>query len=328
MKLMWDKDYDVDAELKKFHKDFYGPGAAAMEEFNNELEKAWYNGVYTLKDKVVWDWEVCWTKVYPPQFVDRMMALLRKAVKDTAGKEPFYSRAKKTLDCYTFFERNSKMFRGVTSKKAQTIEVPRGAAPQVDGIVNDAEWKNATVITDFCDSYNVYQVKSKTTVKFRHDGKFLYAAVIADIPKENENLTKLPAAAGRRDAFLWDFESIEFFFGGKDTQSYQFILAPDNALFDAVWGNNRNLNAAMKWNSKEIKFATSFTKSRWCGEVAIPIADLKLANPVGKNKFRSNFARNHRYKDAKSANRWEQSMWLPTFGGFHNMDRYGTLVLK
>jgi hypothetical protein len=328
MKLMWDKDYDVDAELKKFHKDFYGPGAAAMEEFNNELEKAWYNGVYMLKDKLVWDWEVCWTKVYPPAFVDRMMGLLRKAVKDTTGKEPYYSRAKKTLDCYKFFERNSKMFRGVTSKKAQTIEVPRGAAPQVDGIVNDAEWKNAAVITDFCDSYNVYQVKSKTTIKFRHDGKFLYAAVIADIPKSNANITKLPAATGRRDGFLWDFESIEFFFGGKDTQSYQFILAPDNALFDAVWGNNRNLNAAVKWNSKDVKFATSYTGSRWCGEIAITVADLKLANPVGKNKFRSNFARNHRYTDQKNARRWEQSMWLPTFGGFHNMDRYGTLVLK
>jgi hypothetical protein len=63
-------------------------------------------------------------------------------------------------------------------------------------------------------------------------------------------------------------------------------------------------------------------------EIAIPIADLKLANPVGKNKFRSNFARNHRYIDSKKARRWEQSMWLPTFGGFHNMERYGTLVLK
>jgi hypothetical protein len=174
----------------------------------------------------------------------------------------------------------------------------------------------------------VNQVKSKTTIKFRHDGKFLYAAVIADIPKSNANITKLPAATGRRDGFLWDFESIEFFFGGKDTQSYQFILAPDNALFDALWGNNRNLNTAVKWNSKDAKFATSYTGSRWCGEIAIPVADLKLANPVGKNKFRSNFARNHRYTDQKNARRWEQSMWLPTFGGFHNMDRYGTLVLK
>ena len=328
MKLMWDRDYDVDTELKKFHKDFYGPAAAAMEEFNNSLEIAWYNGQHLVKGKNVWDWEVCWTKVYPPKFVDRMMALLRKAVKDTAGKEPYYSRAKKTLDCYQYFERNSKMFRGVQTKRAKDIEVPKGAAPQIDGIVKDSEWKDAAVISNFCDSFNVYQVKSKTAMKFRHDGKFLYAAVIADIPKSNENITKKPSSTGKRDAFLWDFESVEFFFGGKDNQSYQFILAPDNALFDAVWGGNRNLNTAMKWNSANIKFATTFTKSRWCGEIAIPIADLKLANPVGKNKFRSNFARNHRYIDSKKARRWEQSMWLPTFGGFHNMDRYGTLILK
>lgn len=329
MKLMWDRDYDVEAELKKFHKDFYGPAAAAMEEFNNALEIAWYNGQYMVKDKNTWDWEVCWTKVYPPQFVDRMMALLRKAVKDTAGKEPYFSRAKKTLACYEPFERNSKMFRGVQSKKASKLEVPRIAgAPVIDGKIDTAEWKDAVTITDFCDSYNVYQVKSKTAIKFRHDGKFLYAAVIADIPAENANITKLPAETGRRDGFLWDFESIEFFFGGKDNQSYQFILAPDNALFDAVWGNNRNLNKAAKWNCPDVKFATTFTKTRWCGEIAIPVSELKMNNPVGKNMFRSNFARNHRYIDTKKARRWEQSMWLPTFGGFHNMERYGTLILK
>lgn len=328
MKLMWDRDYDVESELKKFHKDFYGPAAAAMEEFNNSLEIAWYNGQYTVKGKNVWDWEVCWTKVYPPQFVDKMMALLRKAVKDAEGKEPYYSRAKKTLECYSYFERNSKMFRGVQAKKATNIEVPKGAAPRIDGIVKDEEWKNAAVITDFCDSYNVYQVKSKTTVKFRHDGKFLYAAVIADIPASNANITKLAAGLGKRDAFLWDYESLELFFGGRDTQSYQFILAPDNALFDAVWGSNRNLNHAIKWNCSGVKFATSFTKGRWCGEIAIPVAELKLANPVGKNAFRANFARNHRYIEKSGARRWEQSMWLPTFGSFHNMERYGTLILK
>ena len=59
MKLMWDRDYDVEAELKKFHKDFYGPAAAAMEEFNNAIEIAWYNGQHMIKGKNVWDWEVC-----------------------------------------------------------------------------------------------------------------------------------------------------------------------------------------------------------------------------------------------------------------------------
>ena len=328
MRLMWDRDVDVDAELKKFHKDFYGPAAAAMEEFNNALEIAWYNGQHTVKGKNVWDWEVCWTKAYPPKFVDRMMGLLRKAVKDAAGKEPYYSRAKKTLDCYKYFERNSKMFRGVQVKKAQKIEVPKGTAPKIDGVVNDAEWKNAAVISNFCDSYNVYQVKSKTMIKFRHDGKYLYAAVIADIPAANVNINKLPEKTGKRDAFLWDYESIEFFFGGKDDQSYQFILAPDNALFDATWGGKHNLNSAMKWNSANVKFATTCTKKRWTGEIAIPLADLKFANPVAKNTFRSNFARNHRYTDLQKSRRWEQSMWLPTFGGFHNMERYGTLVLK
>ncbi len=328
MKLMWDRDYDVEAELKKFHKDFYGPAAAAMEEFNNAIEIAWYNGQHMIKGKNVWDWEVCWTKVFPPAFVDRMMGLLRKAVKDAEGKEPYYSRAKKTLEGYKYFERNSKMFRGVQSKKAQNIEVPRGAAPKIDGTVDDAEWKNAVSVSGFCDSYNVYQVKSKTTMKFRHDGKYLYAAVIADIPAEDKNITVLPEKNGKRDAFLWDYESVEFFFGGKDDQSYQFILGPDNALFDATWGGKRNLNTAMKWNAPDVKFATTRTAARWCGEIAIPIAALQLKNPVAKNTFRSNFARNHRYTDLKKSRRWEQSMWLPTFGSFHNMDRYGKLILK
>ena len=328
MKLMWNRDYDVEAELKKFHKDFYGPAAKVMAEFNNLLEIAWYNGEHRLKDENVWDWEVCWTKVYPPKLVDHLMALLRKAVKDTIGKEPYYSRTKKTLECFSVFERNSKMFRSVQTKRENNIAVPKGTAPKIDGIVNDNEWKNATIITNFCDSYNVYKVKSKTVIKLRHDGKFLYIGVVADIPKSNENIMKCPATLGKRDAYLWDYESVEFFFCGKDKQSYQFILAPDNALFDAAWTNNSNLTSAIKWNSKKIKFATKFAPNCWSGEIAIPIAELKFANPLGKNKFRSNFARNHRYKDAKSAMHWEQSMWLPTFGSFNNVERYGTLELK
>ena len=328
MKLMWDADYDVDAELKKFHRDFYGPAAKTMQEFNDEMEKAWVLGCYRLKEKNVWDWEVCWTKVYPPQFVDRMMGLLRRAVKETEGKEPFHARAKKTLEGYMPFETNSRMFRGVKSVKASKIEVPRGAAPIVDGRIGTQEWQNAAVISNFCDSYNVYKVKSQTTMKFRHDGKFLYAAVIAEIPKANANIVKLPADKGRRDSFLWDFESVEFFFNGKDDQSFQFILAPDNALFDAEWGGGKNMNAALKWQCPGVKFATTSSKERWCGEIAIPLASLKMKAPAGPGTFISNFARNHRYLDAKGARHWEQSMWLPTFGSFHNKDRYGTLVLK
>ena len=328
MKLMWDADFDVEAELERFYPDFYGPAAKTMREFYDEMEKVWVLGCYQLKGKNVWDWEVCWTKVYPPQFVDRMMALLRKAVKETEGKEPYHARAKKTLEGYLPFESNSRMFRGVKSVKASRIEVPRGAAPVIDGKVGAEEWKNAAVIDGFCDSYNVYKVKSKTTMKFRHDGKFLYAAVIAEIPKENAKIAKLPADLGRRDGYLWDYESVEFFFAGKDDQLFQFILAPDNALFDAEWRDKRNLNTALKWQCEGIKFATTCAKEMWCGEVAIPLAVLKLTAPPAQGAYTTNFARNHRYVDARGTRHWEQSMWLPTFGSFHNKDRYGTLVLK
>ena len=162
---------------------------------------------------------------------------------------------------------------------------------------------------------------------FSHDGKFLYAAVIADIPAENADITKLPAATGRRDGFLWDFESIEFFFGGKDNQSYQFILAPDNRLYDAFSRPNGPKNSAVKWNSQKIEFNTVKGSTSWDGFLAIPLDEIKFGKGKTEEVFKFNAYRNCRYNFPNEPMTWEQSCYLPTFGGFYNTERFGTLRL-
>lgn len=43
--------------------------------------------------------------------------------------------------------------------------------------------------------------------------------------------------------------------------------------------------------------------------------------------MRVNFFRNHYYKDQNQV-QWEQSCWMPTFGSFHDVDKYGFMRME
>ncbi len=336
-KLMWNPSLDVEDELQRYYHDFFGPAENQMREFHDILEEAWLHSFWQGEDKVlVWDHETIWKKTYPPEMIDRLIKLLRDAVRKTEGREPYAWRTKKMLEYYSHVERNSLLYRGAGKKPQRNteIELPKSSTPAIiDGKIARDEWIDAVRLSDFVDSLGVAKIESKTEFFLKQNGIMLYIAAISPSPAAHKILNFANPAWGARDALLWNVESVELLFAGKDGERRQFIVAPDNKIFDARWllqKGQPDINDAAKWNPDGVKFATSRNGNNWEMEIAIPLDVLNFCTLNGKQQIHANFARNHYYKTDPNAGgfKWEQSLWLSTGGGFDKVERYGTLTLK
>ena len=200
---------------------------------------------------------------------------------------------------------------------------PSSIAP--NPVASVADWNQAAVLKDFTDSYNVYKQESETVMRLLHDGKNLYVKTECRFPEGVAGVKWAPGTLGKRDGALWNYESIEFFLA-RGKESCQFILAPDNCLFDAFYKPSDEKNAP-KWNCGKVRWSTVRRGSHWEGFLTIPLAELKFS-AAGKNgEFRFNAYRNCLYTMPGEPEKWEQSCYLPVYGGFHNIDRFGTLIL-
>lgn len=317
-RLMWDPGADIDTELENYYTNFFGPAAAPVRQFHEEMELAWARKGFQPGN---WDFQRVWKELYPPAFVDRMMNLLKEAVKLAGNKEPYAYRARKLLNGYKPFDLNSRMFRG-GNRKTNPLTV---TVPKVAGKPSAADWKKAVVLKDFCDSYNVYKQNSETTMFLLHDNRNIYIKAECRIPLGVASVTWSKPGTGKRDGMLWNYESLEFFLA-KGKESYQFILAPDNCILDA-FNADKNAKKAMAWNSKKAQWSTVRRGIYWEGFLTIPLDEMKFSTKGKPGEFRFNAYRNCRYKMPGEPEKWEQSCYLPTYGGFHNIERFGTLKL-
>ncbi|MBQ7696362.1 MAG: DUF4838 domain-containing protein [Lentisphaeria bacterium] len=317
-KLMWDPDTDVEKLLDEYYDGFFGPAGKTLRQFHDEMELAYLNGFDWRKSE--WNYELCWQKVYPAPFVDRMMGLLRRAVTECKGREPYAGRAAKLLKGYLPFERNSRIYR-----KAKKSENPLNITLKRNG--------SEVTIGNFADSYNINKPTGTTAMTFSVKDGFFRAKVVCTIPPEHKEINW--AKPGVRDSYLWEKESVEFFFyGGAPEDYYQFILGPENALSDFHYTPETKQNAkgwisALGWNCENAKWTAKRTAKGWEGELVLPLKCLKFKTPNPDGSFKVNFCRNHYYRVGEERKfRWEQSCWQPTFGAFSDIRYYGTMAIK
>ena len=258
-----------------------------MQKFYEKLEDIWDESTIKVDGQLVWNHNICWKKLYSPQVVDSLMALLRKAQKEIGNQEPYAWRMKIMLRSYEDFERNSKLFRRKVTLNPTTLQVPRAVKlPVLDGKVNDSEWNNAAVAKNFLDSYAVYPALGSTEVRMMHDGKYIYLGIKAMAEKDSE--VHLPDEVwGKRDPALWYCDSVECFFASPGGDYYQYIIALGERVFDAFRsGKTKKLDS--KWTSK-IELKSSRSGNNWECEARIPLAELKFEPAIKNGVFKVNF---------------------------------------
>ncbi|OGV32229.1 MAG: hypothetical protein A2020_14525 [Lentisphaerae bacterium GWF2_45_14] len=330
MRLLWDMDSDPETILNEFYLEFYGPEAAPLiKKFYDEMEAAYENPDTKGGPEFQWYWETIWLKTYPPEFVNRVMGYLRKAVEVTEDKEPFNARARKTLEGFLPFHKISMKFSGVKADEKKSIAVPKtDNAPEINGKDDDECWKTAPETSRFVDSFIMYDLKSVTTVKVSSDKDFIYFFIKALFPEGAKLKTEVPA--GSRDRFSWSDESCEIFLV-QGQKKYQFIISPSNSMLDIFHPDiavDLKLSEAIKWNCEGVKYETAVNNDFWTAELAIPFKSLGLERPSEENPWKVNFTRNYFYR-GKDKDTWqgELSCWNPTFGSFHNVEKFGKLYI-
>jgi hypothetical protein len=197
----------------------------------------------------------------------------------------------------------------------------------MDGTLNDPLWQKAAVARDFVDSYNGPEVKARTEARFLRDATTLYVGVRCELPDGRCKQTLPPDST---DRWVWEEESVELFLV-QDVKKYQFLIGPDNIYADNYHPDlNKPFSMSMfKWDCKDGKHRSQKGEKEWTAAFSIPLASMDLPAPTKEKPWKVNLGRNYFWSEDKGeVKTWQRdlSTWRPTFGSFHNVDRFGAMV--
>lgn len=133
------------------------------------------------------------------------------------------------------------------------------------------------------------------------------------------------ATQTKRDGPLWEEEVVEIFFDpiGDLAGYFEIEVNPLNTVVDLVLRKNRSgYTSDVAWDCEGLRTAVRRTPLGWCAELAIPFRSLVADLPTEGRRWRANFYRIDRPKDAPR----ELSAWSPTGrASFHTPERFGWL---
>ncbi|MBP5640800.1 MAG: hypothetical protein J6X55_15065 [Victivallales bacterium] len=187
---------------------------------------------------------------------------------------------------------------------ACSVVIPTcSVVPVIDGVLDDACWKNAGKIGDF-QLISGGKPEKQTTAWFTTDGVNLYIAVECDEPLMEHIIANVKANQGP----VYSDDCVEIFLDpahkGKD---YMQICV--NSL-----GYNFVTSSKGNWKP-QLKTAGHCDKDKWSVEVAIPLKSLgQRANSIGLNVCR----------ERRPLEVFELSCWSPTGNGFATPSRFGS----
>jgi hypothetical protein len=195
----------------------------------------------------------------------------------------------------------------------------RRAAPVIDGRLDDACWKDAVALTDFCNKDDGTPAVFASEARILYDSANLYIGIVCKDPDP----AHLLAAETARDGKVWEENDVEVFLdSARDGKRiYQFLL---NSLGTPCDVKIEDGKQDMAWNGTwTVK--TAVLADGWSAEVAIPFADLGVGAPTPGDIWRFNLCRVRRNTGDSKV---EYSAFSPTFGLFNRPDRFADLVFK
>ena len=188
-----------------------------------------------------------------------------------------------------------------------------GQPPTIDGRLDDAAWFAAVPVSGFrySSATNPKLVPYQMLMRLCWSGDWLYMGVKVEEP----NMDKLVITAHRRDEYVFNDDSIEWFIDPAHSHSdfYQFGLNVAGAMWDAHVPN-------VAWDC-DWRAAVARGPDAWFAEIAIPIRALSKFAPKtgtiwGFNLCHERQAGGHR----------ELINWANVQGNFHNVELFGHLL--
>jgi len=184
-------------------------------------------------------------------------------------------------------------------------------SPIIDGRLDDLCWREATKISNFVLS-DQSLAKEQTIAYLVHDGNNLYVAFQCF----DSQINRLKAKTTDRDNYLiFADDCVEVFLDTNNDRKdyYHFTTNPIGTRHDEEC-NLADKN--VKWNPQWL-VKTSVGEKCWFVEMAIPFKELKPEGDIwGLNLTR------------EYPNTSEWSAWSCTYGGFHNPEKFGEVIME
>jgi len=186
------------------------------------------------------------------------------------------------------------------------------APPKLDGVLNDAVWKQSDVLSGFLRMNPLRASDYRTEVRLARDARNLYVAFRCGEP----NLPGLVVDAAGRDKDVWKDDCVEVFIDTNlDRKTYfHFIFNAAGVVQDG-----RQMDDS--WNG-ECTVKTGREANAWTAEIAIPWATLGLDAPEIGTRIGLELARTRAQEPG------EISQWAPTRIWNHEPERFGTLSVE
>ncbi|NOY81611.1 MAG: hypothetical protein GXP31_11500 [Kiritimatiellaeota bacterium] len=200
---------------------------------------------------------------------------------------------------------------------APLLTVPKVTqAPRIDGVPDEPVWQTAAVGAGFTRLGESAVPREPTRFRVLWDGRVLYLAVecaeSALVPAE-QRAEQVKRAARGRDGNVFADDVVEFFLDPRTDAGYVHLaVGAGGGRYDAR-GTNRSWD--LKWTA-----TARLANGRWTVEAAVPLEPILGQLPRPGLRLGFNVAREEKPVP-------ELSAWAPVSSGFHEPDRFGTLVL-
>jgi hypothetical protein len=187
--------------------------------------------------------------------------------------------------------------------------------PVIDGRLDEECWKHTKL--ELVSNVMGESLFENTNVFLSYDEKNLYIGFecFESYMNEIKSVAKSPDD-------VWADDCVEIFMDtNNDEISYYHILINSNGLTSKNY--NKKKKESYGWKG-EIEVKTSKESNKWLVEVKIPFESLNKEE-VDKKSWKMNFERE---RPAKSASIYEDSIWSPTWGDSHMVDKFGIVRFK
>ena len=263
------------------------------------------------------EFDVTFTLDVPIDFPEGDAEIGLLLARNVAGKGWQYAQLRDSAgsDLGRTFRWQLRITRRKAENSAAVLAVPvtvrRMRAPQIDGRVDAAEWKDAGVIAALRESTGGGPAAASSRVYLGYDDVNLYVAFVCDEPALSKT-ARTPV--GKHDGPVWNNDCVEIFLDPRaDRVSYvHFIVDILNQRFDALGADAYGFNPS--WRS-----AAFSGDDVWSVEVAVPFSALGVAVPEPGSAWCANFCRERKAEA-------ELTAWQPTFGSFAAPGRFGVVV--
>jgi Domain of unknown function (DUF4838)/Carbohydrate family 9 binding domain-like len=312
MRLMDDKNTDVDKMLDTYYKTFFGPAENPIKTFFTEMEQIYLGkGVYARK-KVIksWDSRSSWTEICTQEMLKSLGGFIDKA-KKLALKEPYKSRVQLIDNAiYQQMKTSSKRAIDNAARPSSILCLKSDKGPIG---ISSPIWRKTVAVSDFVDGTEMI-VPYKTEVRALYDKKNLYV-LFTCMNLKGKDVSASPR--GRDSIEIFGDDTVEIFFDTGNIVGYFHIAAnATGSLYDAIKGN-------AQWKA-EFEVKTAKIPGGWKAMFIIPFSENVLPLPKNNTPLRINFCRTYARSHHLPSSRF--SSWRPN--GFHKPDNFGYMFFK